>query len=136
MKDKKRQKSVSPNKNLDSNEETITILKSVEKMKSSEVGARSSEGECSIQMSEIKALQNNKGNTEGKGQDAKGENAWLRVSPAKTGRTPTVSTLVKDDVVISASKFSVLSMDVVEEGEILVVEKSKEEDTNVVGEDT
>lgn len=49
---------------------------------------------------------------------------WLNVSPGKVGRSPGCATAEKQkDVIISASKFSVLSLDDEEEGEIQEEEK-------------
>ncbi|KAF3571724.1 hypothetical protein F2Q69_00059285 [Brassica cretica] len=49
---------------------------------------------------------------------------WLNVSPGKAGRSPGRATAEKQkDVIISASKFSVLSLDDEEEEEIQEEEK-------------
>lgn len=63
--------------------------------------------------------------TEGGGPETelrKGEviNPWLQFSPHKAGRSqPESSQKADEDIEISASKFSVLSLDEAEEGEIL-----------------
>ncbi|XP_048612818.1 uncharacterized protein LOC125586942 [Brassica napus] len=48
---------------------------------------------------------------------AGGTSEWSRVSPAKSGRS--LFTLAQEEVVISASKFAVLSVDEPEEGELI-----------------
>ncbi|CAG7863745.1 unnamed protein product, partial [Brassica rapa] len=52
---------------------------------------------------------------------------WSLVSPEKVGRSPATSALNTVDIQISASKYSVLSMDEEEEGEILVEEQQNME---------
>lgn len=58
-----------------------------------------------------------KGNVSVGDQEA---NVWSMVSPVKISRLSLVSALKDDEVQISASKFSVLNVDVEEEGEIVV----------------
>ncbi|KAF2547302.1 hypothetical protein F2Q70_00019831 [Brassica cretica] len=52
-----------------------------------------------------------------------GTSGWAKVSPTKTGRSLNLSAQKADDVEISASKFSVLSIEDGEEGEFLEEEK-------------
>lgn len=125
MKEKKRQKSASPNsKAMEINEEEV------------EVKERSVEGSCSKQDSEKQEVQNEEENSGSKTRSAVKENAWSLVSPAKMGCTPSTPIPKNIEVEISASKFSVLSIDEAEEGEILVEEKSKVEEATLEIKDT
>ncbi|KAL0699590.1 hypothetical protein Bca4012_055712 [Brassica carinata] len=88
---------------------------SVVKEKEEEIMRRNSETNMDVAVSEGSAK---------KSENGVGTSVWSTVSPAKTGRSLVLSAKQIDDVEISASKFSVLSIDDAEEGEILEVEKA------------
>ena len=85
--------------------------------------------EANGQKAEIddKEESNKKENGKTDGLEVNVTSNWSLVSPEKVGRSPATSVLNTVDIQISASKYSVLSMDEEEEGEILVEEQQNME---------
>lgn len=67
---------------------------------------------------------------EGSGSGSVKENDWLNVSPDKVGRASLKTPRSETVAVISASKFSVLSVDEIEEGEMLKEDLQELEEGN------
>lgn len=67
---------------------------------------------------------------EGSGSGSVQEKEWLNVSPDKVGRASLKTPRTETVAVISASKFSVLSVDEIEEGEMLKEDLTELEDGN------
>ncbi|KAF2616361.1 hypothetical protein F2Q68_00046762 [Brassica cretica] len=113
-------------------------------MKSSEVVKVSSEGESSRKSPDSEGLKVNNEATvakevlgdkiysNSKGSGCEG-NVWSL--PARASRSPPVSAIKNGGVEISASKFSVLSVDEVEEGELVVEGESNMREVVIENED-
>lgn len=78
------------------------------------------EGGLGIGSAEEGLIQKEQENTSEKNMGALGETDWSLVSPTKVGRSPSrMASENRNEVIITASKFSVLSTDEEEEGEIM-----------------